>query len=378
MQVRVLGPVRVGDRIESATAPRGERPRDVLALLVARRGRPVPAEVVLDLVWGDAATALTPAAVHTVVARLRRQFGDGLVRTTDAGYVVPVEVGLDAERFTALATEGSEGDEEIGRCREAVALWSGGTAYAGVRDDLVMAERVRLEELLRRVRGDLAAGLLAPGAPQGDVAEAMGIAAGLVTEHPLDEGAAVLAMRAADRLQRQGEALEVFARLRDRLREEFGVDPGPAAVAAHARILARDSETAASPAPPAGRRVNAGLRLPVPASPTIGRQAEVASVLQALAGGRRLVTVTGPGGVGKSRLLADVGAALATDHDVIHVALSGHQAGTPRTWPRRWPSPRGCRSPRTTAWPASSGPCRPATWSCWSTRPSGCSDPRPS
>ena len=50
-------------------------------------------------------------------------------------------------------------------------------------------------------------------------------------------------------------------------------------------------------------------------------------MLSALADGRRLVTVTGPGGVGKSRLLADVGAALATDHDVVHVALSGHQAG---------------------------------------------------
>ena len=115
MQVRVLGPVRVGDRIETATAPRGERPRDVLAVLVARRGRPVPAEVVLDLVWGDAATALTPAAVHTVVARLRRQFGDGLVRTTDAGYVVPVDVGLDAERFTALASEGAEEAGRTGR-----------------------------------------------------------------------------------------------------------------------------------------------------------------------------------------------------------------------------------------------------------------------
>ena len=324
MQVRVLGLVRVGDRIETATAPRGERPRDVLAVLVARRGRPVPAEVVLDLVWGDAATALTPAAVHTVVARLRRQFGDGLVRTTDAGYVVPVDVGLDAERFTALAAEASDGVDEVGRCREAIALWSGGTAYAGVRDDLVMAERVRLEELLRRVRGDLAVALLAPGASQDDVAEAMGIAAGLVTEHPLDEGAAVLAMRAADRLQRQGEALEVFARLRERLREELGVDPGPVAAEVHARILARDAETAT---PTAGRRVHPGLRLPVPASPTVGRQTEVADVLRALRDGRRLVTVTGPGGVGKSRLLADVGAALATDHDVVHVALSGHQAG---------------------------------------------------
>ena len=345
-------------------------------VLVARRGRPVPAEVVLDLVWGDAATALTPAAVHTVVARLRRQFGDGLVRTTDAGYVVPVDVGLDAERFTALAAEGSEGDDEVGRCREAVALWSGGTAYAGVRDDLVMAERVRLEELLRRVRGDLAAALLAPGAPQDDVAEAMGIAAGLVTEHPLDEGAAVLAMRAADRLQRQGEALEVFARLRDRLREELGVDPGPVAVAAHARILARDAETAG----PGGR--SAGPPRTSPAGPGVadgrspGRRWPRCS--SALREGRRLVTVTGPGGVGKSRLLADVGAALATDHDVVHVALSGHQAGDAQDLASALAVTTGCRSPPTTAWRAWSGPCRPATWSCSSTRPSGCSDPRPS
>ncbi len=124
-------------------------------------------------------------------------------------------------------------------------MWTGGTAYAGVGDDLVLAERVRLEELRRRVRGDLAAALLS--APDGDrAAEAFGIAQALMTEHPLDEAAAVLAMRAADRLHRQGEALEVFARLRERLREELGVDAGEAAVREHARILARDAE-----APPA-------------------------------------------------------------------------------------------------------------------------------
>ena len=281
MQVRVLGPVRVGDRIETATAPRGDRPRDVLAVLVARRGRPVPAEVLLDLVWDQTAGALTPAAVHTVVARLRRQFGDDLVRTSDAGYLVPVEVGLDAERFTALAGDASSGDGAVPRCREALALWTGGTAYAGVRDDLVMAERVRLEELHRRVRGDLAAALLASGARDADsrdagshtsgrelVAEAMGIAVGLVTEHPLDEGSVVLAMRAADRLQRQGEALELFAKLRDRLREELVVDPGPAAAAEHARILARDAEDPAG-GRAGGRRVHPGLRFPVPTSPTL-------------------------------------------------------------------------------------------------------------
>ena len=126
------GPGRGPDRDRHRPAGRATARR--AGVLVARRGRPVPADVVLDLVWGEPDRTHARRR-HTVVARLRRQFGDGLVRTTDAGYVVPVDVGLDAERFTALASEGAEEagpDGEVGRCREAVALWSGGTADAGV------------------------------------------------------------------------------------------------------------------------------------------------------------------------------------------------------------------------------------------------------
>jgi predicted ATPase len=76
--------------------------------------------------------------------------------------------------------------------------------------------------------------------------------------------------------------------------------------------------------------VHPGRRLPAPASPTVGREQEVASVLASLRDGRRLVTVTGPGGVGKSRLLADVGAALGRDgDDVVYVPLSAHAGLTP-------------------------------------------------
>ncbi len=276
--------------------------------------------------WADAAAALTPAAVHTVVARLRRQLGDEVVITSDAGYLLPSTVSLDADRFTELAVAVHEhgADEDwptrAARCREALALWAGPTAYDGVRDELVRPERVRLDELHRRVRADLAEYLLSPTTTTADVSEALLLAQTLLEANPLDESAAVLAMRALYRLHRQGEALELFEELRLRLRDELGVGPGAAAVDTHARVLAQDGELEGRPAPV----VHPGRRLPVPTSPTIGRQAELGTVIDAWRDGHRLITVVGPGGVGKSRLVADLGAALQPDHDVVHVTLSSH------------------------------------------------------
>lgn len=325
MQVHVLGPLRVGEDPVTAEAPRGPRPRDVLAVLVARRGRPVPAETILELVWGGEAANLTVATVHTVVARLRRQFGPGLVRTTDAGYVVPPDVAIDADHFSELAAAAHEaGLEPSARealCRRALELWIGTVTYDGVACDLLASEFVRLEELHRRVRSDLAESLLtAPQPAEAGAVEALVMARGLAAENPLDEEAAVLAMRAAYRLGRQAEALEMYDELRRTLRDELGVDPSPAARAVHARILAHDAALGARRLRP----VHPAFRLPVVPSPTVGRAAETAAVQAALRAGRRLVTVCGPGGVGKSRMLADVGAALAPDGPVAHISLAAH------------------------------------------------------
>ncbi|HYN65484.1 MAG TPA: BTAD domain-containing putative transcriptional regulator [Ornithinibacter sp.] len=293
--------------------------------------------------WGEDAGRLTTAAVHTVVARLRRRHGAGLVATSDAGYLVPADVGTDADRFLALAGAAHDGSasahaevcEQL--CRQALALWDGHTAYEGVRAELVLAERTRLEELHRRVRADLAECLLRTDATRPDPEESLAVARGLLDENPLDEGAAALAMRAAYRLGRQAEALEVHEVLRRTLRDELGVFPGPAVSAVHAGVLAHDAglgSAVGAVATASGRAVavHPGRRLPMPASPTVGRSTEVDAVLAALHEGRRLVTVTGPGGVGKSRLLVDVGAALERmdgTADVVHVALSAHAGLTP-------------------------------------------------
>lgn len=334
----MLGPLRVQQQGGAAVAPRGERPREVLALLCTRLGRPLPSEVILDLVWERAATSLSTAVVHTVTGRLRRQFGPGLVHTTDAGYLVPTGTDVDAGRFSELAAATRETSledrptEREALCRQALALWAGGVAYEGVREALVRPERVRLGELHRRVRSDLASCLLARGNPLDPTtpgatdaaAEALLIAQELLATNPIDEDAAVLCMRSAYRLGRQGEALRVFDTLRRTLRRELGIDPGPAAEAVHARVLAQD----ASLGEVRPHRLHQGLRLAAPLTPTVGRERETAAVLEALATGRRLVTVTGPGGVGKSRMLADVGAALSTDAQVRYVTLSAQDGQT--------------------------------------------------
>lgn len=330
MRVQVLGPLRVEVPGQESVTPRGDRPREVLAVLLSRRGRPVPAEVILDLVWPEDAHRLTTSTVHTVVARLRRQLGSSLVHTGDLGYFVPGEVSIDADRFSELASAAHESGlaeraaEREQLCREALGLWRGPTPYDGIRSELVLAERVRLDELHRRVRFDLASGLLDLH-EEGAAGEALELARGLLGANPLDEGAAALAMRAAYQLHRQAEAIEVYEALRRTLRDELGVDPGPAARELHALVLAQDESLTARRR---SESVMTRRALPSLASPSIGREAEAAAVVSALAEGRRLVTVTGPGGVGKSRLLADAGALLVGKGEVAYVSLAGQDAIT--------------------------------------------------
>ena len=148
---RVLGPLAVAlDDGEVLVA--SQRERDVLALLVLRRGLLVTPEVLLDLVWQDAAIGLAPSAVHTVVARLRRRVGpDVVVTEAGRGYRLgAVEVDEDGyaarsadARTARLAGRSEDAAEGL---RAALSLWRGGTAYDGVSDQLVTSERARLTE----------------------------------------------------------------------------------------------------------------------------------------------------------------------------------------------------------------------------------------
>lgn len=354
MQIEVLGPLLV-QRDGVPVTPRGQRPRDVLAVLLQRRGQSVPPETILDLVWGSgqAGASLSVAAVHTVIARLRRHLGVDVVETHDLGYRLTGAATTDAEAFVerVRSARSVPAQEAIPLYREALALWRGTPAYAGVSTDLVLSERVRLDELRSAASEELTAALLdqtptgADGGAGAEAAaeEALELAAESCRQNPLRERPHALAMVAAYRLGRQADALEIYRALRVRLREELGIDPSPALATVHAQVLAQDPALAAGSArPPSvdGRQPAQAIVqrsparvlsrcVPVPSNPTIGREAEVEAVLDALLQGHRLVTVLGPGGVGKSRLLAEVGTALLVAHEVAYLDLSGAEAMSP-------------------------------------------------
>lgn len=230
----------------------GQRVRDVLAVLTQRRGYDVPAEVLLELVWGQAATGLTTAAVHTVIARLRRQLGPGWLERGAAGYRLNVEVHLDADeleqllpgpgRNAATGNGGSANDEAVARLRQAAALWRGPTAYAGVTDDLVSAERARLDATRVHLVEELAELLMTRSV--GEAEESLDLAKGLISDHPLREKPCCIAMLAACRVGRQAEAFAEYTALRTRLRDELGVDPSRATQQVFAQVLRQGAEPA--------------------------------------------------------------------------------------------------------------------------------------
>ena len=345
MRVGVLGPLLI-DGAGGETTPRGQRPRDVLAVLLQRRGHVVTPDVLLDLVWGDAAVELTASTVHTVVARLRRALGSDVIETHDAGYRLGRQVRLDSDDFDAAlrrareATAAGDAAGAVTAYRDAVAVWRGPQAFEGVSDDLVMADRARLGEAHAQTLDELALALLESGTTPA-LDEAWSLARALTREHPLREGSHRTAMLAAVRSGRQAEALDLYRALRARLRDELGIEPSPPTAALHQRILTQDptldpaldlgptheQRTGPEPQvtgerPPDQREMG---RLPAPLTSTVGREEDLATVLTLLEQGRRLVTILGPGGVGKSRLLAEVGGRLSADPslEVVYVDLSG-------------------------------------------------------
>jgi predicted ATPase/DNA-binding winged helix-turn-helix (wHTH) protein len=304
MQFQVLGPVRVVRPNGDDATPRGQRVVDLLTALLLRRRQPVDPLVLLDLVWGDAAVGLDISAVHTVVARLRRTVGSEAVATTPRGYLLNGKGTVDDEAFAdlvAAARRASDPATAAEAYGAALALWRTGVAYDEANETLVAAERGRLAELRDSAREGLAVALLETGAAV-DVEQALEVAQDLVATDPLRESSHELLMVGYARLGRHADALAAYRGLGTLLRDELGIDPGPQAEALHARLLARDpglgavrlqaTETVRRPAPPA------------PTTTLVGREVELRELHGAL-DDRRLVTLTGPGGVGKSRLLAE-------------------------------------------------------------------------
>lgn len=319
----VLGDLTVSAGDADRT-PRGQRSRDLLAALLLRPDRAVGADVLLDLVWGDDAALLDASVVHTQVARLRRAVGPDQVLTAPTGYRLAAP-STDALDFHALVADARLADDPglaVDLLDRARGLWRGPRAFADVSDALVAGECARLADA-RLAADELLVELLLSSASRDDVVRALGLARELVELEPLRERTSELAMLAAARLDEQGEALAVYDALRHRLREELGVDPGRSVQLLHARVLDQDVDLLGP------RVVGRGPALavapaPVPATRLVGRERDLAALLE-LVERRRVVVVTGPGGVGKTRLALEAVDVLAGEREVCFVDLAATQ-----------------------------------------------------
>jgi predicted ATPase/DNA-binding SARP family transcriptional activator/class 3 adenylate cyclase len=320
IEFRVLGSFEVveGDR---ALALGGFRQRALLALLVVHRGEPVSSERLIDGLWGERAPASALKIVQGYVSNLRKVLGDGFLMTRGHSYVLQTGPGqLDVDRSESLAAEGrcalQSGDTRaaVARLRGALGLWRGPPLADFAYESFAQAEIARLEEWRLSVLEDRLDAELALGDP----AVLIGELDGLVREHPLRERIRGQLMLALYRAGRQVEALEVYRRARVQLADELGLEPGPALQKLHVQILEHAPALQVRPASgqDAERRLTASApdetsAFPRPPSPLIAREQELGAVCGLLAGlDARLVTLTGPGGVGKTHLALEVMRAL--------------------------------------------------------------------
>jgi predicted ATPase/DNA-binding SARP family transcriptional activator len=298
---RVLGPLRVlrdGEPVRLG----GPRPRALLGALLVRVGQAVSVTHLIDQIWGDDPPATAMATLQMHVSALRKVLGERLV-TAPSGYLLNAQADeVDASRFETMIGQARQHLAErparaVDELAAAGALWTG-EPYADVpAGSDVAAARLRLAELRVSALEDRFDAELALGRHTRIVAEL----AGLVAEYPLRERLTGLYLLALYRCGRAGDAQAHYRDLCRRLDDELGLPPG-ADIAALAAAIDRRDPTLDPP-----------TTIPVPPSRFIGRR----GVLEQLAGqlGRsRLLTVTGPGGSGKTRLALELARDIAIDH----------------------------------------------------------------
>ncbi|MBB4678998.1 BTAD domain-containing putative transcriptional regulator [Crossiella cryophila] len=316
MRFGVLGPLTAWTADGTPAPVQEAKVRALLAALLTQGGRPVSADrLVLDL-WGDEIPANPLGALQTKVSRLRRAIGRDLVESGPAGYRLRAEV--DAAEFADLlaAAQDAPPRERAGLLVRALELWRG-PAYAEFADeDFARPVAQHLEEQ-RLVAVEL---LGAARLELGEVAEALAGIDEPARRHPLRERLHAVRLRALYLAGRQAEALTEYAGLRTRLATELGADPGPELAGLHESMLRQDP----------GLRVAVRSRTNLPAALTelIGREHTVRAV-RALLTRHRLVTLTGPGGVGKTSLaLAAAEPGPEYPDGVWLIELAGHPGAT--------------------------------------------------
>jgi predicted ATPase/DNA-binding SARP family transcriptional activator len=296
LEIRLLGPfdVLAGGHPASVS---GSKRHALLALLALRRGRVVGVDALVDALWGEDLPAAPRNAVQHHVARLRAALGPDSIVASPDGYMLP-DATVDALRFEELLAEARaamrEGDARAGAdaVADALALWRGPALHGLADTEWFRTEARRLEALRVDALEEHFEAALALG-QQREIVSAL---RATIEEDPFRERLWGQLMLALYRCGRQADALETFQEARRVLSEQLALEPGPELRRLQEAILSHDPAIAPVPAAPA-RRGN----LPASSTSFVDREEALARIVELLRE-HRLVTLTGPPGVGKSRL----------------------------------------------------------------------------
>jgi len=320
----------------------GAAERGLLALLLLSAGRAVAATSLIDRLWTERALPADPVnALQLRVSKLRRALqahGIDVVQRAAAGYRAEVGVDqVDVHRFVArvqsarVAVRSHEGREDaLALYDESLGLWRGDPLAEFAGEGWATVEAARLQQLRVAVLSERAELALALGRHLEVAAELES----LVAADPRQESLAGLLMTALYRCGRQADALDVYARTRDELDEQLGLEPSAALRSLHQRLLQQDPTLAPPPGRPEGAMAGAmpspldpaarngpqegnqgtGHVTVIPRPKLVGRDQEVVMVADLLVE-ERIVTLVGPGGAGKTSLALVVAHTVAEAYD---------------------------------------------------------------
>ncbi|HZA40451.1 MAG TPA: BTAD domain-containing putative transcriptional regulator [Actinomycetota bacterium] len=312
IEVKVLGHLEVLRDGEPIRIP-GDKERELLALLVIRKGDIVSTDQLIEQLWVEDLPNKPANALQAVVSRLRRALGGDVIMTKKPGYTLQLQPGsLDAERFEDLvrrATRVRADDPATGLelLAEATSLWRGSPFADFAYEDFAQEERARLEELHVTAAEEKVAADLALGRTKEVIAELER----LVSVYPLRERLRGQLMIALYRTGRQGDAIAAYQEARRVLGEELGLDPGLELEDVYQLILRHDPSLQVTIEPVGDE---SQTNLPTRVTSFVGRETEIAEVTK-LVRDSRLVTVVGPGGAGKTSFAIEVGRGLLDSFD---------------------------------------------------------------
>jgi len=335
MDFRILGPLEVVDE-GRVVAVSGSKQQALLAVLLVHANETLSADQLIEELWGETPPATANKTLQVHVSRLRKTLADGngndeILLTRAHGYQLNVEPErVDAHRFEQLVAEGrralaaGQDARAAATLERALAMWRGVPLGDLAYEPFAAREADRLAELRIGAFEELLDAKLALGRHAEVVAEIDA----LIAEHPYRERLRAQKMLALYRSDRQADALQVYQDARVRLVTDLGIEPGERLRRLEQAVLAQDPGLALVPVvPELPPELDAG-------TPLAGRAAELKQLTDAWrrahGGDGSIVLLTGPHGIGKSRLAAELAVAVHGSGDEVQYEAGEGAAGRVR------------------------------------------------